>query len=247
MDFSKHLLLFLFVVSSSLIFQGCGKDSVDSKLDERNYFPLAVGDYRIYSVTETTITPFNVEYAVHYELKTVVTDSFRNSGGDFSYIISRLKRSTPTEPWTNFDTWSAKVNSREVVVNEGNVPFVKLTFPIADGREWNGNAYNGEESIEFCEGSDFTSCDLYTFGEIGTSVETIPGIQFDNCIEVTENNSLDVIVQKDVRREVYAFGVGLIEREIMILKYCTANDCLGDQLVQDGLIYSQKLIAHGNE
>jgi hypothetical protein len=247
MDYRKHFTSVPFLFISALLFMGCGKDSLESKPDERNYFPLKVGDYRIYHVTETTITPFNIEHTLEYELKTVVTDSFKNSEGDYSYIISRLKRATAVDTWTSFDTWSARVNSREVVMNEGNVPYVKLTFPVVEGREWNGNAYNGEESIEFCEGDSFTSCDLYSFGEIGASIEPSPGVQFDNCIEVIENNSLDVIVQKDVRRSVYAFGVGLVEREIVILKYCTADDCLGDQLVQDGLIYSQKLIDHGNE
>ena len=247
MVYSKHFALVLFVVSSVLLFTECGKELDNAKLDERNYFPLAIGDYRIYRVVETTITPYNVEHTEQYELKTVVTDSFRNSEGNFSYIIARLKRANAMDSWQSLDTWSAKVNSGEVVVNEGNVPFVKLTFPVASGRKWNGNAYNGEESIEFCEGINFISCDVYAFGEIGVSVEPSSGVAFDNCIEVIENNNLSIIDQQDVRKEIYAFGVGLIEREIALLKYCSNQDCLGNQLVEDGLIYTQKLISYGNE
>jgi len=225
---------------------GCNPDGSDPVISEQNYYPLRVGDYRIYEVEETQITPFNVEEVFQYEIKTLVTDSFQNSAGTYSYIMSRYKREDQTAEWQSLDTWTARVDSKEVVVNESNISFVKLSFPVQTKREWNGNAYNNEPSIEFCD-SDFPSCDLYEFGEVKNSYETANGLDLDNTIEVIENNNPDLIVQYDVRKEIYAWQVGLVYREITVLKYCTAGGCSGQQLVQEGLVYKQELTEYGNQ
>jgi len=230
-----------------LFIAGCGYDDSNSVPSDENYYPLKVGDYRIYQVEETQITPFNVEEYFEYEIKTLVTDSFQNSAGTYSYIISRYKRVNPTDDWQSLDTWTARKDSEDVVVNEGNISFVKLTFPAQTGWEWNGNEYNNEPSIEVCEGSSSTSCDLYEFGEVKNSFTTTDGLVFDNAAEVIENNNPDLIVQYDVRKEIYAWEVGLVYVEKTLLKYCTSGGCSGQQLVEEGLIFKQELTEYGRQ
>ena len=230
-----------------LLALGCTSDSLTPSPSNERYFPLRVGDYRVYLIEETRITPFNVEEQFSYEIKTLVTDSFQNASGNFSYILSRYKRTAPDENWAALDTWVARTNESEVVVNEGNIPFVKISFPVQADRSWNGNAYNSEESIEFCEGDEFTSCDLYSFGEIKKTFETTAGLPFDNTIEVIENNSPDIFIRHDVRKSIYSWDVGLVYRESTVLQYCTVGECYGNQLVEDGLIFKQELIEYGHQ
>jgi hypothetical protein len=247
MVYSVRLFQIGSIFTLFLLLFGCDRDSTEPVQNDQDYFPLRVGDYRIYRISETQITPYNVEHFTEYEIKTLVTDSFQNNAGGRSYIVSRYKRATQSDTWLILDTWSAKVDSREVVLNESNVPFVKIIFPIAAGHEWNGNAYNSQESVEFCEGSDFTSCDVYAFGEIKSSFETSDGAIFENTVEVIENDSPDPIVRHDVRREIYAFDIGMVYREIIVLKYCTDEGCRGQQKIEDGLVYKQELIEYGHE
>jgi len=225
---------------------GCGTDNPAPTTGEQ-YFPLRTGDYRIYSVNETRIEPYNVEGVFTYEIKTLVTDSFLNSTGTYSYIISRFKRTAPSVNWQSLDTWTAKCNEREVVISEGNIPFVKILSPVQANLEWNGNAYNNEKSSEFCGGNNFTSCDIYSFGEINKTFASNYGLTFDNTVEVIENNNPDLFTTHDVRKEVYAWQVGLVFREITLLKYCTIGSCYGKQMVENGLVYTQELTEYGRQ
>jgi hypothetical protein len=209
---------------------------------------LRVGDYRIYHVMETQISAYNNETEVEYDVKTVVVDSFVNVSGSYSYIIHRFKRESETDPWESLDTWTARVNQREVVITEGSTPFVRLTFPMKNGRSWNGNAYNNLESGEFCEGDSFTSCDLYELDHVKQSFTTTLGqLSFENTVEVIQNNSPDLITKYDIRKEIYALDVGLVYKHSTVLNYCTIGNCLGQQLVEAGLVFTQELTDYGHE
>jgi hypothetical protein len=209
------------------------------------YFPLLVGDYRIYQVNEVQITPYNVEAHFNYEIKTTVTDSFKNSEGTYSYIISRYKR-IDGGVWNSLDTWLARANDKEIVITENNIPLVRLSFPIQSEKLWNGNAYNNEESVGSCEGTT-TSCDLYAYGMTNTPYETENGLAFDNVVEVVENDDPDQFTKHDVRKSFYAFGIGLIYREVSLLNYCTAGDCYGKQLIENGTVLKLELTEYGHE
>lgn len=244
-----HLQQSRIVAWFSLLFgtMACVPDNEVSIVSGKEYFPLVVGDYRIYHVEETQVTPFNVEENFSYDLKTVVTDSFRNATGDYTYMITRFKRSNAAESWNSFDTWTARKTDQELVVSEGNVPFVKLVFPAQPNTKWNANAYNNLETNEFCDGAEVISCDIYTIENIEAGFETDGGLVFDNALEVIENNNPDILIEHDVRRSVYAWDVGLIFKEVTVLTYCTTGDCYGKQLVETGLIFKQELIEYGRE
>lgn len=241
---SKILAVFCFC----LIAPGCVPDNEVSIPSGKQYFPLQVGDYRVYHVEETLITPFNVEEDFVYDLKTVITDSFPNAEGNYSYIITRFKRMDANAPWESLDTWVARANGQELVVSEGNILYVKLTFPIKSNKEWNANAYNNLETNELCEATtNVISCDVYSIENFPINFETTGGLTFDNALEVIENDDPDVLIEHDVRKSIYAYNVGLIYKEVVLLKYCTAGDCYGKQLIEDGLIYKQELIEYGHE
>jgi hypothetical protein len=226
---------------------GCGSDP-EKSISEAQYFPLRVGDFRVYHVTETQISAYNIETDFEYDLKTLVVDSFANVSGTYSYVINRFKRQSATDEWESLDTWTARADQREVVVTEGSTSFVRLTFPMKDGRQWNGNTYNNLESSEFCEGDSFTSCDLYQLENVSQPLTTtLEQLFFENTVEVIQNNSPDLITKYDIRKEVYALGVGLVYKHSTVLNYCTIGNCLGQQLVEAGLIFTQELTDYGHE
>lgn len=226
---------------------GCGPDP-EKQISGDRYFPLRVGDYRVYHITETQISAYNIETNFEYDLKTVVVDSFANAIGTYSYIIHRFKRESAADDWESVETWTARADQREVVVTEGSTPFVRLTFPMKNGRTWNGNAYNNLESNEFCEGIEFSSCDLYALENVDQPITTsLEQLTFESTVEVIQNNSPDLIEKYDIRKEIYALDVGLVYKQSTILNYCTIGSCLRQQLVEAGIIFTQELIQYGHE
>lgn len=208
---------------------------------DRLYFPLTVGLYHIYTVEGVTyknqieIEPFS------YELKTEVVDSFRTVEGDIQYVIYRSKRDKESDAWEYIDTWSARINSFEAVQYEGNVPFVKIDFPVFKNKQWNGNAFNslGEE--------------MYTIDDVGSSYRLTNGNQYNNCLSVNQFN-YSVFDRKDDRKEIYAEGIGLIYYRKIKIDYCDDTtdkpcicngDCLGQLIPRDGIEYFQELKEYG--
>jgi hypothetical protein len=74
------------------------------------------------------------------------------------------------------------------------------------------------------------------------SLET--GLEYPKTMKVIQNDFTDAIVGRDERSEIYARNIGLIEKEVIQLEYCTTPGCLGQQKVDKGVIYRQTLKAY---
>jgi len=202
------------------------------------------GVFQIYSV-DSVVVEQNVETAYRFELKTEVTDSFANAVGGFTYVIQRFKRATPSSPWTALGPWSARANPFEAVVNEGNISYVKIVSPLADGKAWDGNALNILGGTEKCLDRDSHTCDIYSVASFAKPFNASQAKTFDNTVTVIQSDNNDLIVAQDKRSEIYALKTGLVYREINSLEYCTAPDCVGTQFVTTGLKYKQTISDYG--
>jgi len=200
-----------------------------------DYLPLRKGLFHIYDVSQIKYE-LGIPETLAYELKTVVVDSFANNSGGYAYVVHRSTRNDHEASWTYLDTWSSYTEELQAVTQEENISFVKFKLPSVDGIAWDGNAYNniGE--------------DVYMLEEADV-VKTYGGKSYEDCFTVNQNNNEDFIVYLDRRQEVYARRVGLIYREITQLHYCTQAEsgCLGQQEVEEGLIYHQTIKDHGVE
>lgn len=208
--------------------------SDESSLDtDKRYFPVRKGLFQIYDV-ERTVYTFQVPETFMYELKTVVVDSFLNQEGYYTYVIHRSTRPDAQSAWQYVDTWSVRDANAETVVGEENLLLVKLKYPASSGLSWDGNTYNiaGEDEYQI---------------DSKHSPLTLNGVTFDNCLSVNQNDNEDFIVFLDQRKEVYAKDVGLVYKDSTWLKYCTDVSCLGQQKVEEGVIYKQTIKSYGVE
>jgi hypothetical protein len=214
----KHFIKYLAFFT---LLAGCGTEEGLLYDTDAAYFPLKKGYYQIYTVQDIRYSGIQVQ-ELNYELMTVVTDSFRSADGQDTYVIHRSHRSAEGDPWEILDTWSARKARSEVIVSEGNTPFIKLKFPVAENTRWNGNAFNtlGEDEYEIAEAGE---------------LKEFNGMIFDQTITVEQEHNEDFVVYRDERREVYAPGVGLVYKESLQFNYCTEDHCLGQQKINEGI------------
>lgn len=209
-------------------------------VSDQSFFPLRVGNFQIYQVTETAITRLtcdgNGQVQQNYQLKTLVTDSSKNNEGGYTYTVHRYTRQDETQPWGDLDTWTARASGSQVVVNESNVPYLKFTYPLVEKAIWNINTYNNMGKT-FDTLKNFHQ--PFTLGN-GNKIENTFSAQRD---------SVDAILYFFRRKEVYAPSIGLVFSEDTQLQYFDLVDdpCYGHQVVKTGSTYLQSLISYGHQ
>jgi hypothetical protein len=229
----KHFLKYL-IAFVAIAIVSCDSADENPPLDTgKDYFPLRTGLFQIYDVTEIQYT-LGVPETLRYELKAIVTDSFPNVEGSYTYVINRSKRSEGDTEFSALDTWSARMDTREVVMNEENIPYLKIKLPVNKNDEWNGNLYNNKGE------------DTYLLDDVKTSI-TVNDETYADCIVINQNDNQDFVVTLDQRKEIYAKNIGLVSREIKIVNYCSVGECLGQQQIESGMIYTQTIKSHGVE
>jgi len=131
----QRIALFLFIGLLACETSDGPKPNLD-----KEYFPLQVGNFQIFHV-EGVEYVLRQPYPFEYELKSIVSDSF-HVGDIVRYVIHRSKREPGASTWEYFETFSAEVNSREVVEYDGNTAFLRIKLPLFDSTRWEANIYN---------------------------------------------------------------------------------------------------------
>ena len=210
-----------------------------------DYFPLVIGQYKVYQV-DSSYYRSNIFYPVNYFLKVKTIESAVSQEGGITYVLSLEKRTAVTNPWIRLATYSARISDDKAILAEGNTSYVKLLLPPQEGLRWNGNSFNTLGGAETCSNSP---CDLYAYQDVGKRYTLSSTMDFENTISIEQQNSVDPIVGDDVRKEVYAKGVGLVYKESRVLKYCTeaTRNCVGKKFIDSGFTYKLTIIEYGQE
>jgi len=201
-----------------------------------DYFPLQAGDYRIFEVADIRYTIQDGKDSSFYYLKEVVMDSSIDQMGETTYFIYQYKRLNPADPWEK-EPVAVNMVKRSVtnlVVYEGNTPYVKLTFPVKSGLTWDGNAYNTRNAT------------YYRYSDVETP-ETFMNRIDAPLIRVVQNDFDDQLIRRDQRNEIYVAGIGLVYKESSILEYCQESECFGQKEINSGTEFRQTLIEYGKQ
>jgi hypothetical protein len=171
------------------------------------YYPLAVGAYRIYDVADT-IWRNNVPTASRFQFREqVAAELSPDATGQPVYRVVRSRRATATDAWAVDSVLTVTVGKSFITEQRGNLRTVELVFPVAEGAKWNLNAFNTKDSIEVINrsyqrvGQEFSVSrggKTYAYPNTVTTQYTA-GIAGDNCREY-------------VLRTTFAQGVGPVYR-----------------------------------
>lgn len=234
MKIGKFLTL---IALLTMFFQGCEESEAPNiDLSGSGYYPLQVGNFWTYQMEQIDYLVLGNDTS-SYQLRELISDSLVSSTGEVTYLISRQLWQESGQQWQTDSIWSVRKNSQFVVVTENGLSFVKLVFPVSIGESWDGNAFNnqGFESFNYAAVAP---------GEI----ETLLIDQDTSVIAKTIlSDQISPIVGTDQRSEIYVNGVGLVQKDLYVIRLCTDNtkcpDNFGDTL--SGIFLSQVLIDYG--
>lgn len=223
---SKSRLPFLVLITLLTITAiSCRKGSEDKYAADSidAWFPLEKGHYIIYDVDSTIWDDFNkVMIEKHYQIRYTVTDTFTDAQGRISHRIETYIRTRPIDAWKhhNVQYVTNTYGALEQVYN--NQRFIKLIFPIVDGSHWDGNAYipDADQDLQYFTNWDYryTNTDqAYNNGKLNFA-RTVTVEQVDERLNDPESLPL-AYATRTYSKEMYAFGVGMIQREMIYWTY----------------------------
>jgi len=230
-----RISIYVFALILGTIFWQCTETKeVDPSSLGTKYFPLEVGDFRIYDVSgvEYISTLDSVEFS--YMLKESVVDSFTNLESGISFKIQREKKIAEEDVWEVDSVWTARKDDRTAVQVENNVAYVKLSFPISDSLNWDGNRLNDKINDEYM---------LVSVGQTFSSKFE----SYNNTATVIQEYLPDLVVNWISKKEIYAEDVGLVYKENEKIYFRTEPDFLNLGVIKSGLKYYQHLVEYGKE
>jgi hypothetical protein len=121
-----------------------------------------------------------------------------NQEGSVRFELLRYYRADEQSEWVLTKRYAVYKDQTELHRIEENIRYLSLSFPIIEGREWNGNKYSqlDEESFEL----------------VNHNVsETINNLAFDSLATV-EQYSSENLIEKKSAAEKFVKGIGLVYR-----------------------------------
>ena len=129
----------LALLSTAALLAGCRHESVVPE-PVTDYFPVGVGTYRTYAVTDSTWASARVTVST-YQLRERVTEQFTDAAGQPAYRLVRSRRLTSADGWRDDSTLVVQVLPRAVVLTRNNVRTLELVYPVQAGKSWNRTAF----------------------------------------------------------------------------------------------------------
>jgi hypothetical protein len=217
-----------------------------------NYYPLQVGDYRVYDVTDIEYQN-NVPTEKQFQMREWVADSFMDQTNALTYKIIRSVRPDAQSEWLDDSVMTVTKDANQVILTKDNTKYIKFVFPVTEGKTWIADLYN-DNVIDEDEPNPYLSKEYYRYLNVDQPYAS--GIEnFQQTVTVIQgepNNDPehpDFDNSKfDDRKEIYAKGIGKIFRLFHRLEYkpCSPDNCpSGKFYILDGHKRTEVLIDYG--
>lgn len=228
----------LYIFLSIILFAaGCKKDSIlPSERNDKNYFPVQIGDSRIYNVDsihyyDVTMTSDTFQYQLKEEITQLLFTESLTNGDKKWYEVTRYKRATVNDTWNLVGYAMASVSEQTAEWRINNLHFIKLSFPVVKDKTWKGNAFLSEQTGVYSPDWDYAYTTVDTVVNIGSNV-------FDSCVVVNQLNNQNFI-ERHVEKEVYSRNKGLLHKLSMHVERQTLDP--NNWIPEKGFIRNQYL------
>ena len=239
---NTFLITLLFLVIS------CGDNVIeepDESLYGYGYFPIDIGytwEYQVDSVLIFQGGDSNITSSTFIQEK--VTELISENNNEKIFKLERSYKHEIEEEWHLQDIWQVSMDNQKVTKTEENLKFIKLVFPAVKGKKWDGNSFF-DSNKEFSVGANNIAVFQdwnYKVAEVGVTA-TVNDIEYPEVLVVSHIDEESAITKR-FSEEIYANGVGLIERNMQIFD-TQKLDTTVQWIVraQEGFQLNQKLIS----
>ena len=188
-----------------------------------NYYPLQINQVKEFFVTNIVHNSFGKDTNTYF-LKEIITDYNINMEGDTVYTVERYWKVDSSLSYEIKDVWTSKKNLSAGYLNEENITYTKLIFPLSLNIYWNGNAFN---NLGYQE---------YSIESLNIPFQ-LNNVIFDSSLTVIQNYKSNLL-EFENSKEIYATGIGLIYKEDVQVEINSGN--LSD--ISQGYEYYQEII-----
>ena len=188
-----------------------------------NYYPLHINQVKEFFVTNIVHNSFGKDTTTYF-LKEIITDYNINMEGDTVYRVERYWKVDSNLSYEIKDVWTSKKNLSAGYLNEENITYTKLIFPLSLNIYWNGNAFN---NLGYQE---------YSIESLNIPFQ-LNNVIFDSSLTVIQNYKSNLL-EFENSKEIYATGIGLIYKEDVQVEINSGN--LSD--ITQGYEYYQEII-----
>lgn len=197
-------------------------------VDDELYFPVFSSKIYLVEEIQYEISGFDT---LQYFLRERITDTL-SSGSSSIYVITRERQTLDGVDWEVDSVWSFRTTDRQVILRQNGVDQVKLTFPVQVEKSWDVNAFNTR------------SPNTVFYKSVAEAI-----VQLENDTIATELAEVSItdlppsIVGQNQQTELYGKGLGLVQKNSIILEFCTV-DCDSARQINTGRFLSQKLLRY---
>lgn len=213
----RKLILPLLFVTAGLA--SCKKESEELPDTDQNFYPTEIGKYIVYNYDSTIwdaheLTTYHLQGQVRY----TTADTFRDAEGRLSYRITVESRENDTDPYKPNDVIYVTPSSDKVEMEQRNVKYIKMVFPVSEGKNWNGNAMIATTDPDYAEFNNekwnytYANYDQDYVPAAKLYAHTVTVNQIDDQLNDPDTDPA-AYAYKNYAQEVYAYGVGMVYRE----------------------------------
>lgn len=224
----KNLFLLFAVI---LFFTACKKETEQLAITPiSDYAPLTVGKYVTYSLDSLVYINFgSTEAHRFYEVKYLTADTLRDLLGRKAFKIVRYIRTLPNGVFSPDNTFVAVNTGTTFEFTENNLRFLKLIQPIKNDQSWKGNSAIDVTSVgsdlQYLANWDYKYSDVDVPKKVGNYnlTNTLTVNQIDESVNLPvipagQPNQTN-IASRDFSKEIYAKGIGLVQKEFIHFEY----------------------------
>ena len=221
-------------------FAGCENKTEPAPETGSDYFPVAVGNFRVYAVTDTTWSPVggvganftpSVPTASTYQFKETIKEVFSDAAGQPAYRMVRAKLLPPATTFRDDSVFVLSATAQYVALNRNNTRTLELIFPVREGRSWNFNAFNNNFN-------DTITAETRRYSQVGqpyitAAIAGAPAQTYPNTVTTTNTGAAteNSLIKRLGYQQVFAKGVGpVFRRRFYFVNYNYPDPASGNQV-----------------
>lgn len=223
-----------------LIFVGFILSTCTESLDPQaifgtNYQPEQIGHFVEYVVRETRFRVNQAPEKLNYEIRDVIRNTYQSVGKELTVEVHRYNRRNGRENWNLQNIYVFRKNTFNIIRVENAIPYVRMAFPLKNGKTWNGNSMND------------LGLEMYRIEDLGKEI-TIGGKKLGETATIVQRND-STLVDKNIRYEVYANGIGIVYSRNEKVLYCQSPNsaCFGKYIPESGSTIEMQMYNYGTE